>query len=426
MNFSRTTTPLAISGELDEGGVAALVRRLVPAVGEFVQKQRWYGEKAREAVSWSVAEVAPIRAGRNWFALTIVTVGFEDTADRAQYFLPLAIVAEPPSTTGLAELVTVDGPRYVVDALTLDEFARWWLERTSASAAFESENGSFRWQSLPGLAELLSAALTGEIRVGSAEQSNSSIRFDDAVFLKVFRRLRAGINPDEEVGRFLANQTPFRCLPVPIGTASYVSPDGATYPLALAQAFVPSVGDGWDFTLAWLGQAIDDRSLVGLSSPSEPKPDLPSYAEAARLLGVRTGELHLAMTIEAGDPAFRPEPLTETDARGWEESVLARLRATVADLQERAPELAAPLRRRITGLVELVPRLELRATGFRAQIGGLKTRVHGDYHLGQVLRTPDDDWVVLDFEGEPARSIEERRAKTSPLKDVAGMLRSFG
>jgi maltose alpha-D-glucosyltransferase/alpha-amylase len=151
-----------------------------------------------------------------------------------------------------------------------------------------------------------------------------------------------------------------------------------------------------------------------------------TYDAAARLLGERTGRLHVALAQAPDEPAFAPEPITKADAERWEADLLANLRATVDGVRARAPALGPELRSQVAELPGRMPALERRAAGFRAQIGTAKSRVHGDYHLGQVLRTPDDDWVILDFEGEPARTIAERRAKTSPLKDVAGMLRSFG
>ena len=427
MSSGEPPLSVPIDGEIDEASVAAGVRRLVPSLGDFIQQQRWYGEKSRAAASWTVAEVAPVRAGADWFALTIIAPDVKETAGRTWYFLPLAIV--PPTSASspvLASLQTAAGPRHVVDALTAAPFARWWLDQATAGAGMAGEQGTFLWQSLPGLAERLPAAQAGPISTGTAEQSNSSVRFDDAIFLKVFRRLRAGINPDEEVGRFLATRTPFRRLPIPLATAAYSANGGSTYPLTLAQTFVASVGDGWKYTLASLHRAVDETCLVPASGLYEPQQLVPAYNEAARLLGERTGELHLALSVDAGDLAFTPEPITASDAEGWEESVVTRLRATAADLNARASDLSSSLRRRVAKFSQRVPELERRAAGFRVQVSGLKTRVHGDYHLGQTMRTPDDDWVILDFEGEPARSIAERRAKTSPLKDVAGMLRSFG
>ena len=387
--------------------------QLGPPLSAYLPDQRWYGDKERRLAHAAVVDVAAVPAGEEWFALAVAEVTFADGGEQSRYFLPLAISSrQAVEASTLALLHTPDGPRHVADALAAPGFPAWLLGQLAGDARVPGVRGEFRWQSLPALADHLTAARAGEARVGGAEQSNSAVRYDEALFIKLFRRLRPGLNPDEEVTRYLATRTPFRRLPLPLGAVTYIADEGTTYPLALAQTFVPSVGDGWSYTLDYLGAAGTVASR--------------SYAPAARRLGERTGQLHLALVHDAGDPAFAPEPISPSDVEQWESELVAKLRETEADLRARAPDLPLPLRRRIAAFAERLPELGRRAGGFRAQLGGAKTRVHGDYHLGQVLRTPDDDWVILDFEGEPARSIAERRAKTSPLKDVAGMLRSFG
>jgi len=148
--------------------------------------------------------------------------------------------------------------------------------------------------------------------------------------------------------------------------------------------------------------------------------------DALRRLGERTGELHRALAADPADPDFAPESISAADATAWEADTLTALAAVANDFQRQSRELPPTVQDVVARFLEAEPALRLRAAGFRTLVGLPKTRVHGDYHLGQTLRTVRDDWTILDFEGEPARPIAERRAKTSPLKDVAGMLRSFG
>ncbi len=256
------------------------------------------------------------------------------------------------------------------------------------------------------------------------EQSNTSIIYGDRLILKLFRRCQPGINPDAEIDRFLTERAGFGHVPPFAGTLSYER-DGASATLALLQGMVASEGDGWTGALeelqryyeAWVSQPFpaetsDARTYVGI------------YLDSAATLGRRTAELHVALASAAGDPDFAPEPLTPDDvarlATGFGQRAteyLDGLKNNLPRLPDEAVEEAGlVLRRRREFLAQ--------SADLPPAMGGRRIRIHGDYHLGQVLRARND-FVILDFEGEPARPVEERRAKHSPLKDVAGMLRSF-
>jgi maltose alpha-D-glucosyltransferase/alpha-amylase len=255
------------------------------------------------------------------------------------------------------------------------------------------------------------------------EQSNTSVVYGDRLILKLFRRHQAGVNPDCEIGRFLTERAGFDHVPPFAGSLEYHR-DGATATLGLLQGLVASEGDGWSGALdelhryyeAWVPkpfptQAPDPREYVGI------------YLDAAATLGRRTAQLHLALAAGTDDPAFSPEPLTAdhlarlvADFRDRAMRTLEHLKDNLPRLPDEAVEEAGLVLRRRR---DLLGRLQL-APG----MGGQRIRVHGDYHLGQVLRVKND-YVILDFEGVPARPLDERRAKHSPLKDVASMLRSF-
>jgi trehalose synthase-fused probable maltokinase len=260
------------------------------------------------------------------------------------------------------------------------------------------------------------------------EQSNTAVACDDRFVLKVFRRLDAGENPDLEVGRFLTLKARFPHVPQLAGFAGYSGPAGDRT-VAVLTTFVANEGDGWTWTLARLRDyyAAARAEPPGAAAAPDAGPLAADYAAAARRLGEVTGQLHVALASDPDDPAFAPEPVTPADLEAWGAAVEAQVAGALAEL--RAARLAATG----PGVERVLARAGAAAARIRDAIGRLagvplwKTRGHGDYHLGQVLRVagPEDRFAVLDFEGEPARPLAERRARHSPLRDVAGMLRSF-
>ncbi len=398
-------------------GEAEVRRALERGLPRILPSSRWFGDKGRPIRGATVHDLARDGTGEGGYAFAVVDVGFVD-GGVARYFVPVAVL--PATPAGILAIAELDGggrSGVVVEAFAAPGFAASLIDLLAREAELRGERGWFRWEHLPGAEGRLAAARGAAGRLGTAEQSNTSIGYGEAVFLKVFRRLREGVNPDEEIGRFLATRTTFRRLPLPLGTGAYVDGEGATYSLGLAQDYVRSVGDGWSFTL---------EALARLGRDGEPAGRIADLVGAARLLGERTGELHLALASDPDDTAFAPEPVAAGNVEAWEAGTIASLRAAAAELRGRVDALEPELRPWVGELARRLPALERRARGFRSLLGAAKLRVHGDYHLGQVLRTPDGDWTIIDFEGEPARPLEERRAKTSALKDVAGMLRSFG
>ncbi len=275
-------------------------------------------------------------------------------------------------------------------------------------------------------------------RTGSAEQSNTSILYGSRLILKLFRKLQLGENPDVEIGRFLTEVAQFPRIAPFLGELTMVTPEGSTT-LGMLQGLVANEGDGWQWTLDELARFYES---VATCPPPPEEGSVPSflgeaqvpaaarehagfYLDGAALLGRRTAEMHLALATATDDPAFQAEPLTADDLGVDALRIDAQINHTLDALKLRmatlkdltADDAATILSRRI----ELFARAHV-ITGTHAS--GKRIRIHGDYHLGQVLRAKND-FVLLDFEGEPARTLEERRRKQCPLKDVAGMLRSF-
>jgi maltose alpha-D-glucosyltransferase/alpha-amylase len=275
------------------------------------------------------------------------------------------------------------------------------------------------------------------------EQSNTSIAFDKRLILKLFRRMTEGINPDLEITRFLTERTSFRHIARVAGAIEYGREQSEPLIVAILQEFVPNRGDAWQYTGTALKQYFEAihsqhatvptggtpaEPLLALSEgqmPAQVRELIGSYTSSAALLGQRTAELHLALASDRNDPQFAPEPFSAAY-----QQMLSR---SVHDLATHSFEL---LRQRLGGLPTVVREeaqrtldlghklLDYLRSLFQRTLTAQITRHHGDYHLGQVLYT-GADFVIIDFEGEPARSLQERRQKHSPLRDVAGMLRSF-
>ncbi|MBA2519089.1 MAG: phosphotransferase [Chloroflexia bacterium] len=410
---NRSPEPAAIT--LDRALDTELVREIVLQelarhVDDYLFAQRWFGDKDRPIMEIVLGDVAVESVAGGWFVLATAIVGFEDFSEASDYLVLAAVVPETGTWTddSLVRITTPVAAWQVVDIAAAPGFPAWWLSRFAAEAELASVWGRYRWRRLPGFEAAAREAGPGTFVLGGMGQSNTTVRYGEAMFGKIFRRLREGINPDEEISRFLAERTTFRQLPMPYGTATYQAGGGGIYPVGVLFKFIPSVGEGWGWTQDFLATV-----------------PLASYAAAARRLGERTAQLHLALSSVETEPDFAPEPVTEADISYWEHTTAAGVRAICEDLRVRRRDLSPRMQSLVMAMLDNKAELLDRVAGFRALTGTVKTRVHGDFHLGQLLRTPDDDWVLLDFEGEPARTIEQRRAKTSPMKDVADMLHSF-
>jgi maltose alpha-D-glucosyltransferase/alpha-amylase len=277
----------------------------------------------------------------------------------------------------------------------------------------------------------------------SKEQSNTSITYGDRLILKIFRRQQPGPNPEREVDTYLTEKAGFDGIPPFGGSIEYESPGKGTFDFAALQGRVENEGDAWALTLEELERYYENCGLVSLPedidslaahdvvalSEKPPSPLAQDYLgfslDSAARLGRRTAALHLALASPTDDPAFAPEPLTA-----------AGIQSLLANLRENAARVFDVLRNNVVRLPDEMLDLAGLVLGRRKQIldsfhfdsngdfQTVQTRIHGDYHLGHVLRVRSD-YVILDFEGEPARPLAERRAKQSPLKDVASMLRSL-
>jgi maltose alpha-D-glucosyltransferase/alpha-amylase len=237
------------------------------------------------------------------------------------------------------------------------------------------------------------------------------------------------VQPEIEIGRFLTEEGGFANTPPLLGAIEHVAKDGKATALAAAFGFIRNQGDGWVYTIEYLHRTLDQLRLLAAAEPAEAAaPDHEPHAfylAQARVLGQRTAELHRALATPTDDTAFAPEPITKADLGTWQRAAGHQADAAFKALQRVLRKFQGAERDQVEALLARRNDCDRRIEALTAgEITAAKTRIHGDYHLGQVL-VAQNDFYILDFEGEPARPLAARRAKSSPLKDVAGMLRSF-
>jgi len=424
------------------------------ALTPFLQRQRWFASKAREIRRVSFSDWAPLRTSAEPSFLTIVTVEYAGGLSDA-YFLPLALMTGADADRALREspgsvIARITGARKgaIVDAMLDDDSCERMLALVGGGSEIASARGSVQGAPV-GKQPLATRNTQSKWIRGSSDQSNSVIFAGNQYVLKLFRRVEPGVNPEYELGRYLT-QRGFTRFPPLGGAIEYHRPGLDAGTLAIVQSAVRHQGSGWEFTIDELRRYYERVAArpplpalpVHPAHPAFPAfpalPALPAldtppssftalerwYLASAATLGRRTAELHMVLAAST-DPALAPEPLDEaalatlaTDMRSHGEAALTVLGQRLAALDGVARTYAdAILAKRHALLLRFE---QLRGLSY----AGLRIRVHGDYHLGQVLRT-EEDFAILDFEGEPARSIAERRQKQSPLKDVAGMVRSY-
>ncbi len=317
----------------------------------------------------------------------------------------------------------------VTDGFVLEPFAREVIGALRAGAELQGPQETIRFRAEPGLAALQPEQQ--EIQWMSAEQSNSSLSYDNMAVLKLVRRLSGGTHPEVEMTRYLTAQGYLHSPPL-LGEVTRTGSDGVPHTLMLVQGYILNQGNGWDWTLDYLGRVIDD-ALPAKESEDEFAEAMNGYATMAGTLGRRLAELHAVLARPTDDPAFAPQAATEAEAQQWADQAMAVLTRAL-DLLEKHPRddprndpkaLSKQFLVDIDTLLKARGALPELVAGLAAAApGSLQTRFHGDFHLGQVLIAQNDAYLV-DFEGEPGQPLEWRRRKTSPLRDVAGLLRSI-
>ena len=430
-----------IEGLLTAPGLLLLQQLLTT----YLPHQRWFGAKSRTITTVEILDAAEL-PGLN-AVLVFLKLIFDDESTIV-YQLALTITtgeaaetirASDPASI-VATVTTSNGPAVLHDAVAREDVRQAILNLIEANAELPTRDGVLVGDRSSAFAEAR-GIVPLPARTGSAEQSNTSILYGAKLIMKLFRRLQPGENPDTEIGRFLTETAHFTRIPPFLGDITLKSDGGELTTVAMLQGLVENEGDGWQWTLDELSHFYDN--VATLPSPQDlgPSTAFPSeketpplarehaglYLDAAALLGRRTAEMHLALATPTDNPAFVAEPFTADDLAAEATRIDAQISVSLGALKRGMSQLtevvadnaALVLSRRI----ELFARARAVASANPGD-AGQRIRVHGDYHLGQVLRSRGD-YVILDFEGEPARTLAMRRTKQSPLKDVAGMVRSF-
>jgi maltose alpha-D-glucosyltransferase/alpha-amylase len=419
---------------------------LEPVLLRVLKERRWFGGKDRPASGASLLDVVPLDGdpGKASAYFALVTVEYRD-GEPEVYALPLGYV---PSTEGerpeyaLVRVNASDGAGYLVDGARHEATHRALLAAISRGRIFKGNRGELAGHGNRRFRTRLREAADLATRPLRAEQSNSSVIYGNQFILKIYRRLHDGINPDLEVGTHLTETRGFEGTPAVAGHLQYRPARGGAMTAAVLQEFVDASSDAWQYTLEELDRYYE-RVLATWGRESAPPPRPPrwpvepfevseearevcgSYLGDAELLGERTARLHLALADRQEGGEFAPLPFSELYQRSLHQSIRADVQRTAQALRRAVPRLPAESQKDIATVIEHeATLLQFLRHLLGTRLDGQRIRIHGDYHLGQVLYT-GADFVVIDFEGEPNRPLSERRIKRSPLRDVAGMVRSF-
>ena len=447
---ARVLPEVRVAGGWEAALVGGSKEALEAVLLGYIPQRRWFGGKARRIKTVTITDVVSVPGAEGNSYLTSVVIGYAE-GDPDTYMLPVAYAnaAEAPhilerwpqSAVAWIRNQGEDARGLLYDALGPPNFAEAILGAIARRRRAAGGMGTLVGSTTRAFARLRGPeTIRLEAQLSVAEQSNNSVIFGERLMLKVFRRLEEGVNPELEVGRFLTEKTTFGHIAPLAGSLEYRRAKGEPISIAILQAYVPNQGDAWQYTLNTLAHFFTAPELVGAQPPAMPRSLLeasklePSeiatkaiggYLDSARLLGRRTAELHAALASDPADPAFAPERITSIDQRSIYQSLSGLSMRATDLLRTQLNKLPADARDEGRKVLELESRIAHILKSFLARrLNTTRIRVHGDYHLGQVLYT-GHDFVIIDFEGEPTRSLYERRLKRLAMRDVAGMLRSF-
>ncbi len=434
--------------ELFKGEVA---EDLGKVFASFLSVQRWFGSKNRPIKKITIVEILPLREGKKVFFILFVNMAFMNGTDET-YVIPVtSILADeaekvlknyPRSAIAKVRVGSENTPEYLIDASVQEAFCLSLLDKIARRVGINGREGRLTAWSDKSLRLLQRKnEPPPEIRVITAEQSNTSVVFGDRFILKLFRRLQKGINPDLEIGCYLTRKG-FHHLPPSAGAIEYVEKKEEPKTLAFLQEYVPNQGDAWKYSMNCLQHYFRHASensfdrivkppaehplqLAELEIPEKVNDQIGVYLSSVNLMARRTAEMHIFLSSETDNSSFVPEEFSKLYQRSLYQSMRSLAGQVLPQLKKRSKFLPESVRLEAVRISEHKQEImDCFQALLKLRITGKRLRCHGDFHLGQLLYT-GKDFIIIDFEGEPLRPISERKIKRSPLSDVAGMLRSF-
>jgi maltose alpha-D-glucosyltransferase/alpha-amylase len=400
---------------------SVLERDVLPA---FLASRRWYAERGNPPTT-HIVDGMPIAGAES--DLGVVLLEVRARRETANYLLPLTIKwtrfdRERQNPSALAAVRR--GPREgsLLDATADSGFVALVLENLRAARTIEADQRRIEFAPTASFPKNVPIAIE-DVRAVDTEQSNTTVLVGTDYVVKLFRRLEPGLNPEIEVGHFLTETVAFPHAPPLLGTVE-LEENGARSAVAVVHGFVQNQGDAWTVTNAYLDRFVEEQRLLTAEAASH-SDEQTAYLRRMDHVGRRVAELQLALASRDDIAAFAPEPIATDDVRSWTEAILQRAGRALGDLVRRRSELAENDRQLVDALLSYRDSLPARLRQLLPEtVDAMKIRHHGDFHLGQMLIVKDDV-SIIDFEGEPRCSIEDRRRKAPAARDVAGLIRSM-
>ena len=393
----------------------------------WLPKRRWFANK--ESTIEHVHIAYGVRFGDAQHPVLLSEIEVTSAGQTSRYQLPFGLLGEDQFTSALPQQLALARVRRVrqvgliTDAFSLDSYIRAVIEGLRAQTVLSSSDGEIRFESTPHLANL-PAGDELQVRYLAAEQSNSSVVVGESLVLKLIRKVSAGVHPELEMGAYLTASGYAHISPL-LGSVIRRDDEGQDSLLMIAQGYLSNQGDAWGWTQNNLERAIRDELAEAISEQEQHYNALGELADFAGLLGQRLGEMHNVLAAPTSNPDFKPQVTSIKDSQGWAKQVGAQIERALQLLKQHQSQLNPADQALVTQLLAQKKAIASHVQDLaKATVGGLRIRVHGDLHLGQVLVVKGDAYLI-DFEGEPARPLHERRGKHSPYKDVSGVLRSF-
>ncbi|RIA09569.1 maltose alpha-D-glucosyltransferase/alpha-amylase [Flavobacteriaceae bacterium MAR_2010_72] len=404
----------------------------------YITKQRWYGGKSSKLKYVELAEYFRIQQHDEVYYGLILEVNFIE-AFYQHYFLPIAFVSDESFAKDdrILPISIQNQEGFIIDAINLESFRKVVFERILTAVPKDKTRVRYHKSLLFDNCQYESSRFMG------MEQSNTSIIYNDKYVLKFFRRIYADRNPDYEMSRFLSERKDFKNTPAYLGSIQIKDQDGTNITIGLMQEMVPNEGDAWQYMLTELHKVFSNLEYKHINISHLPKtkdferldirdvpPQIIDWAGLNLFLKIqtlakRTAEMHIALGSEFEDTAFTPAHFNGDYTVWLKNRLLYQFQNRLNIIENSLHKLDGLALELANEFLDKKNEIRKRFVNFDwTKLKGERIRVHGDYHLGQVL-VKDNDFYILDFEGEPESTIRDRKVKQPPLKDVAGMFRSF-